>query len=64
MQTKKFYNIGPSFAPIQLLQLRLAHVVDDAGADGVAHHVQHRPEAIEKPVDGQNKADLKLELNR
>ena len=39
---------------VELLQLGLAQVVDDAGADGVAHHVQHGPEAIEKPVNGKD----------
>jgi len=33
-------------------------VVDDAGADGVAHHVDDSPESIEEPVDGEDETNL------
>ena len=43
---------------IELVQLGLAQVVDNTSADGVAHHVQHGPESIEKPVDGEDETNL------
>ena len=40
------------------LQLVLAHVVDQAGPDGVAQHIDGRPEAVQQPIDGQDDGDV------
>lgn len=44
--------------PRHLLQLRLAQVVDDAGAQRVAHHVHQGAEAVEQPVYGDDEGHV------
>ena len=54
LEVVKIGGLFLGLSSVELLQFGLAQVVDDAGADGVAHHVQHSPEAIEKPVNGKD----------